>query len=87
MSRLRRLICSKIPTGDITEAGMRNNISVALQYIEAWFGGRGAVAINYLMEERRYRRDFAVANLAMDPSSCHSRRWSSGNSGIVCPDS
>ena len=41
----------KIPTGDITEAGMRNNINVALQYIEAWFGGRGAVAINYLMED------------------------------------
>lgn len=40
-----------IPTGDITEAGIRNNISVALQYIEAWFGGRGAVAINYLMED------------------------------------
>lgn len=40
-----------IPTGDITEAGLRNNISVALQYIEAWFGGRGAVAINYLMED------------------------------------
>jgi malate synthase len=40
-----------IPTGDITEAGLRNNISVALQYIEAWFGGRGAVAINFLMED------------------------------------
>ena len=40
-----------IPTGEITEAGLRNNISVALQYIEAWFGGRGAVAINYLMED------------------------------------
>ncbi|MFM7678290.1 MAG: malate synthase A, partial [Roseiflexaceae bacterium] len=40
-----------IPTGDITEAGLRNNISVAVQYIEAWFGGRGAVAINFLMED------------------------------------
>ena len=40
-----------IPMGDITEAGLRNNINVALQYIEAWFGGRGAVAINYLMED------------------------------------
>ena len=40
-----------IPIGDITEAGLRNNINVALQYIEAWFGGRGAVAINYLMED------------------------------------
>jgi malate synthase len=40
-----------IPIGDITEQGLRNNINVALQYIEAWFGGRGAVAINYLMED------------------------------------
>lgn len=40
-----------IPTGDITEVGLRNNISVAVQYIEAWFGGRGAVAINFLMED------------------------------------
>jgi malate synthase len=47
-----------IPSGDITEAGLRNNISVALQYIEAWFGGRGAVAINYLME------DVATAEIA-----------------------
>lgn len=47
-----------IPVGEITEAGLRNNISVALQYIEAWFGGRGAVAINYLME------DVATAEIA-----------------------
>lgn len=40
-----------IPAGQITEAGLRNNISVALQYIEAWFGGRGAVAIFNLMED------------------------------------
>ncbi|GAB4154345.1 MAG: malate synthase A [Roseiflexaceae bacterium] len=47
-----------IPAGQITEAGLRNNISVALQYIEAWFGGRGAVAIFNLME------DVATAEIA-----------------------
>jgi malate synthase len=47
-----------IPAGEITEAGLRNNISVALQYIEAWFGGRGAVAIFNLME------DVATAEIA-----------------------
>jgi malate synthase len=47
-----------IPEGQISEAGLRNNISVALQYIEAWFGGRGAVAIFNLME------DVATAEIA-----------------------
>jgi malate synthase len=33
--------------GGVTEAGLRNNISVALQYLAAWLGGTGAVAIEY----------------------------------------
>ena len=37
--------------GQITEAGLRNNISVALQYLAAWLGGNGAVAIFNLMED------------------------------------
>ncbi|MGN9909484.1 malate synthase A [Phytohabitans sp. LJ34] len=37
--------------GAVTEAGLRNNVSVALQYIEAWLEGNGAVAINNLMED------------------------------------
>ena len=40
-----------VPDGDITEAGLRNNISVTLQYLDAWVQGRGAVALNYLMED------------------------------------
>jgi malate synthase len=40
-----------IPQGEITEAGVRGNISVALQYMDAWIQGRGAVALNYLMED------------------------------------
>ncbi len=39
------------PKGEITEQGVRGNISVALQYIEAWAQGRGAVAISNLMED------------------------------------
>ena len=34
-----------------TEAGLRNNVSVALQYLAAWLGGNGAVAIFNLMED------------------------------------
>jgi malate synthase len=44
------LAISKTP-GGITEAGLRNNISVALQYLAAWLGGNGAVAIFNLMED------------------------------------
>ena len=40
-----------VPDGEITEAGLRNNISVALQYIDAWTRGNGAVAIYGLMED------------------------------------
>jgi malate synthase len=37
--------------GRITEAGVRQNVSVALQYLDAWLGGNGAAAINNLMED------------------------------------
>ena len=41
----------QVPGGGITEAGIRNNISVTLQYMDAWIRGNGAVAINGLMED------------------------------------
>jgi malate synthase len=37
--------------GAVTEEGLRNNISVGLQYLQAWLLGNGAVAINNLMED------------------------------------
>jgi len=37
--------------GAVTEAGLRSNVSVALQYLESWLRGNGAVAINNLMED------------------------------------
>ncbi len=37
--------------GPRTEAGARENIRVALQYIAAWLGGRGAVPLYNLMED------------------------------------
>jgi malate synthase len=40
-----------VPKGEITEAGLRNNISVAVQYMAAWLGGNGCVPINNLMED------------------------------------
>lgn len=38
-------------SGDITEAGLRTNISVGIEYIAAWLSGRGAVPIHNLMED------------------------------------
>ncbi len=37
--------------GEITEAGLRSNISVGIQYLDAWLRGTGAVGINNLMED------------------------------------
>ncbi|MFD0558118.1 malate synthase A [Stackebrandtia endophytica] len=37
--------------GAITEAGIRANIEVGIQYIESWLRGNGAAAINNLMED------------------------------------
>ncbi|HEX3729137.1 MAG TPA: malate synthase A [Opitutaceae bacterium] len=39
------------PTGTITEAGVRLNLSVGLQYLEAWLGGLGCVPLYNLMED------------------------------------
>ncbi len=44
------LAVSETP-GEITEAGLRNNVDVALRYLAAWIGGNGAVAIHNLMED------------------------------------
>jgi malate synthase len=38
-------------TGHRTEAGLRENVRVGIQYIEAWLGGRGAVPLYNLMED------------------------------------
>jgi len=47
----RDLLDVAIEGGKITRAGVDLNISVALQYIDAWLRGTGAVAINNLMED------------------------------------
>ena len=45
------LLDVRIPGAGVTEAGLRTNVSVALQYLAAWLEGNGAVAINNLMED------------------------------------
>jgi malate synthase len=37
--------------GEITEEGLRNDVSVGIRYLAAWLNGSGAVAIDNLMED------------------------------------
>jgi malate synthase len=60
--------------GEITEEGLRNNISVAVQYLAAWLKGAGAVAIFNLME------DAATSEIA------RSQVWQWLHHGKVSPD-
>jgi malate synthase len=46
-----QLLDLHVPGATITEAGVRNDISVAIQYVEAWLRGNGAVALFNLMED------------------------------------
>jgi len=45
------LLDLRVPDGAITEAGLRSNVSVGIQYIESWLRGTGAAAIFNLMED------------------------------------
>ena len=42
---------SGCPAGAVTEAGLRNNVSVGIQYLASWLRGTGAAAIYNLMED------------------------------------
>jgi malate synthase len=41
----------EVPTGEITEEGLRTNIRVGIIYIANWLQGKGAVPIHHLMED------------------------------------
>jgi len=47
----RQLLDVASTPGSVTEAGLRNNISVGIQYLAAWLRGNGAVGIFNLMED------------------------------------
>jgi malate synthase len=58
LARKREDVCVKAsdlldfqPQTPITEAGLRTNINVTLQYIGSWIAGNGCVPINHLMED------------------------------------
>jgi len=49
--KIKRNDLLKKPEGELTEAGLRNNINVALGYTEAWINGNGCVPLHNLMED------------------------------------
>jgi malate synthase len=53
----------RVPEGRRTEAGLRHNIRVGVQYLEAWLRGTGCVPLYHLME------DAATAEI------CRSQVW------------
>jgi len=49
--KAEQLLDAASTPGDITEEGLRSDVSVGFQYISFWLGGRGAAGINNLMED------------------------------------
>jgi malate synthase len=70
----RELLDMRVPDGQITEAGLRQNVSVGIQYIESWLRGTGAAAIFNLME------DAATAEIS------RSQVWQWVHHGATLPD-
>jgi malate synthase len=46
-----QLLDFAVPGAEITEAGLRANVSVGVRYLDAWLQGVGAAAIDNLMED------------------------------------
>jgi malate synthase len=60
--------------GEITEQGLRTNVSVGVRYLESWLRGVGAAAIDNLME------DAATAEIS------RSQIWQWAHHGAVTPE-
>jgi malate synthase len=46
-----QLLDFEIPGGEVTDDGLRTNVSVGVRYLDAWLNGVGAAAIDNLMED------------------------------------
>ncbi len=67
-----------IPPGSVTEAGLRWNIDVGLQYLANWLTGNGCVPLYNLDGGCRYSRNQPHANLAVGKTRRQAERWPSG---------
>ena len=50
-SRPTELLSLPDTPGEVTEAGIRTNVSVGIRYLASWLNGNGAAAIDNLMED------------------------------------
>ncbi len=69
-----RLVDVAIEGGRTTQAGVRANVNVGLQYLDSWLRGNGAAAINDLME------DVATAEIS------RSQLWQWRRHGVALDD-
>ena len=67
--------------GEVTEAGLRNNVSAALQYLAAWVGGTRRGRDLQPDGGRRHRRDRPLAGVAVDAQRGRAGRRSRGQPG------
>ena len=67
----KELLDTKVAEGTVTEAGVRMNVDVAVQYLASWLCGNGAAAIYNLME------DAATAEIS------RSQVWQWVHNGVV----
>ena len=68
------LLDASVPDGQVTVAGVRQDVSVALRYLAAWLAGNGAAAIDNLME------DAATAEIS------RSQLWQWRHQGVMLDD-
>jgi malate synthase len=68
------LLDLRVEGGEITEQGLRTNVSVGVRYLESWLRGVGAAAIDNLME------DAATAEIS------RSQIWQWAHNGEVTPE-
>ncbi|HXV04077.1 MAG TPA: malate synthase A [Gaiellaceae bacterium] len=70
----RDLLSLDVEGGEVTEDGLRQNVSVGMRYIESWLRGIGAAAIDNLME------DAATAEIS------RSQVWQWVQHGVFTPE-
>jgi malate synthase len=68
------LLDLRVEGGEITEQGLRTNVSVGVRYLESWLRGVGAAAIDNLME------DAATAEIS------RSQIWQWAHNGKATPE-
>ena len=77
------LAVSETP-GEITEAGLRSNVNVGIQYISSWLRGNGAAAIYGLMEDAATAEISRSPGVAVDPPRSAARRTAAPSRRTWC---